>query len=83
MVVTNKEAGEVAGDGGRGGDAVGARGVVAGLVGHCKGEVRGEGGGLRHDAQEGVADGAVVALIAAHAPWCLCGSGTPVDAHGV
>ena len=83
VVVTYEEAGEVAGDGGRGSDAVGARGVVSGLVGHGEGEVGGEGGGFRHDTEEGVADGAVVAFVPSDASGCLGGGGAPVDPHRV
>jgi len=38
---------------------------------------------LGGDAEVGVADGTVVALVAADAPRGLSGDGAPVDAHGV
>jgi len=60
---------------------VGARGVVAGLVGHGEGEVRGEVGRLGGDADVGVADGVMVLLVTADAPRGLSRNGAPVGAH--
>jgi len=45
--------------------------------------VGGECGRLGGDANLGVADGAVVAFVAANAPRCLGGNGPPVDVHGM
>jgi len=83
VVGADKEAGGFPGDGSGGRGSVGARGVVAGLVGHSDGEVRGEFGGLGGDADVGFADGAMVSFVAANAPTGLGGNGSPVDAHGV
>ena len=83
VVVAGQEAWQVAGDGLGRGDAVGAGGVVAGLVCHGQGEVVGEGRCLRLYSGEGIADGAVVALVASDAPWGLGRGGPPMDAHGV
>ena len=83
VVVTNQEAGQVAGDGRGGGDAVGARGGVSDLVCHGQGEVGGEGWCLRLDPGERFVDSAVVALVASDDPRGLGRGGPPVDAHGV
>jgi len=66
-VVPDVKAGRSTGDGGRGGDAVGAKGVVAGFVGHVEGEVAGEVGRFGQDAGVAVADGATVAFASADA----------------
>jgi len=83
VVGADEEARGLAGDGRGGGGAVGAGGVVAGFVSHGEGEVGRELGRLGRDAEVSVADGSVVALIAADAPRGLGGDGEPVDTHGV
>jgi len=75
--------GGLTGDGSGGRRSMVARGVIAGLVGHCEGEVGGECGRLGGNANVGVAGGFMVALVAADAPRSISRDGAPVDAHGV
>jgi len=62
---------------------MGARGVISGFEGHSEGEVGGKGGRLGGDSEVGVADGSVVAFVAAIAQRGLEGKRAPVYAHGV
>ena len=83
VVVADKEAGGLPGDGSGGRETVGARGVVAGFLSHSEGKVPGEVGRLGGDADVGVADRAMLSFATANAPRGLGGNGAPVDAHGV
>jgi len=83
LVVADEATRGLPGDGSGGRRAVGARGIVAGFVGHSEGEIGGEAGRFGDDVDVGVADGAVVALVAANARGGLGGNGAPVDTHGV
>jgi len=83
VVVADEEAWGLPSDGSSWRGAVGTRGVVTGFVGHSKGQVDGQAGRFCGDADVGVSDWAVVALIAANAPGGLSENGAPVDAHGV
>jgi len=82
VVVADQEAWQGAGDGGSWAGTVSAGGVVAGSVGHGQDEVGRESGGFGGDAEVGLADGAVMALIATDAPRCLRWYGAPVKTHG-